>query len=100
MKQKSLVILLGLIVVLLVVTSCGGGSTPTQAPAPAAQDNPSKALFESKCSTCHALAIPQAKKNDLAGWTVTVESMVQKGAQLTAEQQTQIAEYLAATYPK
>jgi hypothetical protein len=55
-------------------------------------------LMEERCSTCHSLdRIKQAKKTR-DQWVQTVKSMVGKGAQLSATEQSSVIDYLSKTY--
>lgn len=86
----------------------GGHRGEHHAPAPAppasggtdrakADDPKAKALFEAKCSTCHALSRPLGASKDLAGWTKTVTRMRQvNGAPVTAAEAKAIIDYLVA----
>ena len=53
-----------------------------------------KALFESKCTMCHAASRALSQKKDKAGWEATIERMKGKGAQVNAEEAAAIADYL------
>lgn len=54
-----------------------------------------KALFESKCTTCHAASRALSASKDQAGWEKTIERMRGKGAQVAEAEVPAIAEYLA-----
>jgi cytochrome c5 len=54
-----------------------------------------KALFEAKCTMCHAASRALSTSKDKAGWQSTVERMKGKGAQVSAEEAAAIADYLA-----
>jgi cytochrome c5 len=54
-----------------------------------------KALFESKCTTCHAASRALSASKDKADWQSTVERMKGKGAQVNDEEAAAIADYLA-----
>lgn len=54
-----------------------------------------KALFESKCSSCHPVSRPLGKNKDEAGWTATVKRMQQvNGCPITDEEAKEIIAYL------
>jgi len=91
MKKTTLLLILIVIVFSLFAFGCGGAKATPDLSA-------GKAVVESKCTTCHAIGVIEVAKYDKAGWTDTVTRMVAKGAVLTADQQTQAVEYLAATY--
>lgn len=54
-----------------------------------------KALFEAKCTTCHAAGRSLSASKDKADWQSTVERMKGKGAKVSADEAGAIAEYLA-----
>jgi cytochrome c5 len=70
-------------------------SSPNQAAAPAADG---KALLESQCTACHALDRITTVRKSAADWTITVNRMVAKGAQVTPDEAQAIIDYLAKTY--
>jgi len=55
-----------------------------------------KALFESKCVTCHTLDRSLAVQADRAGWENTIKRMIAKGAKLDKTQVEPILGYLSA----
>jgi cytochrome c5 len=77
---------------------------PTQAPkateppteAPAALDG--AALLQERCTKCHDLKRVESAQKTEEQWRTTVERMVGKGAQLSADEQAALIKYLAATY--
>lgn len=70
-------------------TASGGGGV-------AAADG--KTLLEQRCTTCHSLERVTREGGNADHWTRTVNQMVQKGANLTAEEQKILVAYLAETY--
>ncbi len=64
-----------------------------------AQEDPGKALFETKCGTCHSLDRPKAKKKDRAGWEKTVMRMKNaNGCPITDDEAKVIIDHLAKNY--
>ena len=60
-------------------------------------DPKAKALFEAKCSACHALSRPLGKNKDRDGWTKTVTRMQKVNAcPITDEEARTIVDYLVA----
>ena len=55
-----------------------------------------KALYETKCATCHTLERSLAVKADRAGWESTIKRMIAKGAKLDKAQIDPILGYLSA----
>jgi hypothetical protein len=99
MDKQGRIVLLALLVIIVILTtiSCGS-SAPASSPTPGI--HPGKALVESKCSVCHPITNITGSKKDAGGWEGTVTRMINNGAQLNAEQKTQVIEYLALTYKK
>ncbi|HEY5996621.1 MAG TPA: c-type cytochrome [Candidatus Deferrimicrobiaceae bacterium] len=54
-----------------------------------------KALFESKCTMCHAASRALSASKDKAGWQSTVERMKGKGAKVDDQEAAAIVDYLA-----
>lgn len=102
MRKMQLVILISVIALGLFLAACS--STPAEPPTPAAtptpEVHPGEAIVANRCTVCHSLGVIENAKYDDSGWKTTVERMVSKGATLNAEQQTQVIDYLAKTYPK
>ncbi|RJP18062.1 MAG: hypothetical protein C4529_13420 [Deltaproteobacteria bacterium] len=68
------------------------GATPAASESP---DPGGKALFDVKCSTCHALARPLGKNKDRDGWTTTVTRMQKvNGCAITDAEAKAIVDYL------
>ena len=101
-----LLIVIGL-VVLVVLTACGSGSTqPTQAP-PASQPTAAvtvapaldgATVLETRCSTCHSADRAKQAKKTQEQWDQTVTRMIANGAKLTDAEKAALVEYLAKTY--
>ena len=68
------------------------GCTP-QGSAPDAS-SAGAAVVKQRCSVCHTLERVESAKKDEAAWNVTIDRMRTKGAVVSAEEQTQIIEYL------
>ncbi|HEY3488835.1 MAG TPA: cytochrome c [Candidatus Deferrimicrobiaceae bacterium] len=58
----------------------------------AAEDG--KALFESKCTLCHAASRALSASKDKAEWEATIARMKDKGARVTDPEAQAIASYL------
>lgn len=53
-------------------------------------------LVDTKCTTCHTRERIDSASKDLAGWQTTINRMITShGAQITTEEQSAIAIYLA-----
>jgi cytochrome c5 len=71
-----------------------GGAPPAGNAGP---DAVAAGLVNTVCASCHSLDRINSKKGDNAAWTSTVANMKGKGAALTDEQVTLLAEYLVRT---
>jgi len=58
------------------------------------------ALLDERCSVCHSPDKAKNQTNTSEGWAAIVTEMVGKGAELTAEEQAVLVEYLAQNYGK
>lgn len=74
----------------LVLVGCTPqGSSPDASSAGAA-------VVQRRCAVCHTLERVESAKKDEAAWNATIDRMRAKGAVVSAEEQTQIIEYLLA----
>jgi len=94
MKTFAVVSLIVVIFLSLFLVACGGSSSTTQ---PASQG---ETLLKEKCTKCHNLSRVEAQKLSSDEWSQVVASMVARGAQLTADEQPILVQYLAQTYGK
>jgi cytochrome c5 len=90
--------------------ACGGPAQeeePTLAPTPTPQEEaPSEqpastggeSLLQERCTACHGLSQVTREQKTRDEWGQTVTRMVGKGAQLNADEQAALIEYLAETY--
>ncbi len=85
MKIKYLFFVI-LVIVAIILAGCGSAS-----PTP----HPGQALVETKCSVCHGLAQVNNANYTRDVWQSTVERMKLHGLSVTAEQESQIVDYLA-----
>ena len=102
----SLLVLVGLMLMAL-TAACGGGVEETP-DTPSAQKTPEETsdapaqggeeLLESRCTRCHNLDRVKAASKTLDEWTVTVERMRGKGADLADAEAEILMDYLAETY--
>lgn len=69
------------------------------APAAATNDAATGALIEQTCSACHDIAMVQNGNRSAADWADTVQTMRDRGAQLTDDQAKLVVDYLARNFP-
>lgn len=72
--------------------------TSTDAASPTTATLDGKTLLETRCIACHSLARVASAKGDAAQWQKVIDQMVQKGAQLNADEEKVLVEYLAANF--
>ena len=66
-------------------------------PAGGEVDDTHKPVFEANCGQCHELRSPSNRSMTPAQWKATVQRMItEKGAEISAEAQTQIVDYLSS----
>jgi mono/diheme cytochrome c family protein len=90
----SLVVLLSTL-----LTACGGGDQQQDEGQSAPETLDGEALVKERCTQCHDLGTATGGGRTKEEWQATVERMVSKGADLDAEEQAAVVEYLAETYP-
>jgi len=105
MIRKSIFLTLMVVIILIGATQCSPApqvtvttdSTESVETSPTTLDG--QGLVETKCISCHGLNRIENQSMDANAWKSTVERMVKKGTQITAEEQLAIIDYLAETYP-
>jgi len=101
MNRRMVIVAAAASLALLMVlpfASCGPGEPGEETPAVQPASNDGQALLQERCATCHGLdQVKQAQKSD-EEWERTVARMVDKGAQLSEEEQAVLVDYLAETY--
>ncbi|MEA5076823.1 MAG: cytochrome c [Coriobacteriia bacterium] len=77
-----------------------GGTEPEAVPEP--EPTPGEAtgldgeeILNAKCVSCHSLERVLAEDYDAVGWAAVIDDMIAKGAQLTDDEATALAEYLS-----
>jgi mono/diheme cytochrome c family protein len=61
-------------------------------------DGPGKAIIASKCAGCHAIDTAISQRLDRDGWASVITRMVERGADVSDEEQETAADYLAAHF--
>ena len=80
---------------LLVVGISGGTALATGAAPKVPPPGPGLDLITERCGFCHTIAQATAVTKTRANWETTVQSMIDRGAELTPEEQKVIVDYLA-----
>jgi mono/diheme cytochrome c family protein len=78
---------------------CGGAepeAVPEPEPTPGeATGLDGEAILNAKCGSCHSIDKVLAEEYDAVGWAAVIDEMIVKGAQLTDDEATALAEYLS-----
>ena len=98
MKPKMITLALTILAVMILVTACSSGATTTTAPASSSTTLDGATLFQERCSACHNL--PTQARGTANQWTTVVQSMVARGAQLSAAEQKLVIDYLVTNQGK
>jgi len=86
--------------ILLLILLVGAFLAACGASKPAAATTPNgQTLLQERCTVCHDLNRVTSAQKTAAQWTTTVERMIGKGAQLNAQEQQTLIDYLAQAYP-
>ncbi len=102
MNKRHVMILIVIILALLsmtILTACGSSSSSN--PSSSGSNTSSidaVALMSQQCSRCHPISRVTSKTKTAEQWKVTVDRMIQHGAQLTPSQEQALIDYLAQNY--
>jgi len=100
MNKRSILLISILLLVLLVgvlLVSCGksNATTPTVSSSGSLDG---QTLMQERCSVCHSTDRITSAHKTADQWTTTVQRMISHGAQLNAQEQQTLIDYLAANY--
>jgi len=104
--MKKVFVFIGLFLLLaILLTACSSNSSTSASPTTTSSSGQTgsavadgKTLLETRCVSCHTLAKVVSQKADANRWQMIVNDMVNRGAVLTAEEQTVLVQYLAANF--
>lgn len=99
MKNRTVAILLALLILLIFATACVSGAPSVTTPA-ATTALDGATLVQERCSVCHPLNRIMGAHYSATEWKAVVDKMIAHGAQLTPEEETVVVNYLSATYGK
>jgi len=98
MKMRTLALCFSLVAMLLIVSSCSARASNTT-PVPTTNLD-GAALVQERCSVCHQLARIESRNHTSTEWKAIIDTMIRRGAQLTAEEETLAVDYLASNFGK
>lgn len=88
--------------VLALAAFAGGCNGAEPEPVPQPEPTPGEAtgldgeaILNAKCGSCHSTDRVLAEDLDAVGWAAVIDEMIAKGAQLTDDEATALAEYLS-----
>ena len=101
--NKRLIYLISILFLLSIagalLASCGSGSSSAPATSsPVVSVSQGQELMQARCSGCHSTNRITSAKKTVDEWGATVDRMINKGAQLNAEEQQILIDYLAENY--
>ncbi len=79
------------------LASCSSGSSPATSSSGSLSSN-GQALMQDRCSVCHSLDRVTSAHHTADEWKVTVDRMINRGAQLTPQEGQILIDYLAKNY--
>lgn len=81
------------------LASCGSGSsTASSSSGGSGSASNAQALMQDRCSVCHSLNRVVSAHHTAAEWKITVDRMVNQGAQLTSQEEQTLINFLAQNY--
>ena len=90
-------ILLLIIMAGTMLASCGSSST-TASSSSGGGSNAGATLMQTRCSVCHSLDRVTSAHKTADQWKISVDRMINRGAQLSPEEEQTLINYLAQNY--
>ena len=100
MKNKIFPVVSILLLVVLTGTllaSCGSSGTAASNSS-SGSTAAGQALMQDRCSVCQSLSRVVSAHKTADQWKITVDSMINQGAQLTSQEEQTLIDYLAQNY--
>jgi cytochrome c5 len=100
MKKRLISFILILLLIVLagsMLASCGSSSSPTTS-ASGGSASVGQALMQDRCSVCHSLERVTSAQKTADQWKVSVDRMINNGAQLSPQEEQTLVIYLAQNY--
>jgi len=96
MKKRMTPLINSLVFIILMgafLAACGSSNSTGSS-----SDSAGQTLMQARCSVCHSVNRVESAHHTAAEWKVTVERMINKGAQLTPQEEQTLISYLARNY--
>jgi cytochrome c5 len=99
-RMISLVSILFVIVLAgVLLASCGSSSSPTPTTSSSGgSTSDGQTLMQTRCTVCHTLDRITSAHKTADQWKATVDHMISNGAQLSAQEEQTLINYLAQNY--
>jgi mono/diheme cytochrome c family protein len=78
------------------LAACGSTSSPTASSSGGTSDGAT--LLQTRCSVCHGVNRVTSRTGTADEWKMVVDNMINRGAQLTPQEEQTLVTYLAQTY--
>ncbi len=78
------------------LASCGSSSSPAATSGGSASGG--QVLMQTRCSVCHSVSRVTSAHKTASQWKASVDRMINNGAQLTAQEEQTLVDYLAQNY--
>ncbi len=79
------------------LASCGSNSSPTSTSSSGSASD-GQMLMQQRCSVCHSLDRITSAHKTASQWKMTVDRMINNGAQLSTQEEQTLVAYLAQNY--
>ncbi len=97
MKNRTAILLPSIFTLLILLSACSS-TTPTATAPSTPLDGAT--LVQERCSACHPVDRVTSVRATPAEWTMVVEQMVARGANLNTTEQQTVISYLSKTYSR
>ena len=100
MKKRIIPLISIILLVVLggtLLASCGSSGTAASNSS-AGSAAAGQALMQDRCSVCHSLTRVVSAQKTADQWKITVDRMINQGAQLTSQEEQTLIDYLAQNY--
>ncbi len=97
MKNRTAILLSSIFAMLILLSACSS-ATPTATTPTTPLDGAT--LVQERCSACHPVDRVTSVRATPAEWTMVVEQMVARGANLSTNEQQTVISYLSKTYSR
>ena len=110
MRNRLVIVFLSLLTMIIFITACSAGTSST-APTSASVTTTlvgsmpasttaldGATLIQERCTRCHPSTFIEKSRHTAADWKLIVDTMINRGAQLTSDEETLVVNYLAANY--